>query len=64
MLIQDLNFGGFCILSSYVLLRETFCVIITVSLSKGSEEFCKLELHVLRQENLIWLNPGLNLTIF
>ena len=29
--------------------------------------FCKLELHVLRQEKTllkIWLNPGLNLTIF
>ena len=30
--------------------------------------FCQLELHVLRQEKLsilkIWLNPGLNLTIF
>ena len=51
VLIQDKNFH-FCILPSYVLLRVTFCVIITVSCSKGSTAFCKLELHVLRQENL------------
>ena len=41
----------FCILHSYVLLRVAFCVIITVSRSKGSTVFCNLELHVLRQEN-------------
>ena len=41
----------FCILHSYVLLRVTFCVIVTVSRSKGSTVFCNVELHVLRQEN-------------
>ena len=41
-----------CILPSCVVLRLTFCVIITVSRSKGTTVFCKLELHVLRQENL------------
>ena len=30
----------FCILPFYVLLRLTFCVIITVSRSKGSTVFC------------------------
>ena len=35
----------FCIIPSYALLGVTFCVIITAV-------FCKLELHVLRQENL------------
>ena len=31
---------------------------------KPQHVFCKLQLHVLRQENLkIWLNPGLNVTI-
>ena len=42
----------FCILPSYVLLRVTFCVIITVSRGKGSTVCCKLQLHVLRQEDL------------
>ena len=42
----------FLYLPSYVLLRVTFCVIITISRSKGSTACCKLELHVLRQENL------------
>ena len=38
-----------------------FCVIITVSQSKGSSVFCQLELHVLKKTLLkIWLNPGLN----
>ena len=41
----------FCIYY-YVLLRGTFCVIITISRGKGSTACCKLELHVLRQENL------------
>ena len=41
----------FLSLPSYELLRVTFYVIITVSLGKGSTVFCKLELHVLRQEN-------------
>ena len=40
----------FCILHSCALLRVTFCVIITVSRSKGSTVFCNLELHVLRLE--------------
>ena len=35
----------------YAVLKVTFCVIITVSCSKGSTLFCDLELHVLRQEN-------------
>ena len=52
-----------------MLFRVKFGVIISVSLSKGSTVFCKLKLHVLRQENLVcslkfWFNPGLNLTIF
>ena len=51
-LIQDYNFVLFCILPSYALLRVTFCVIMTVSQSEGTTVFCKLELHVLRQENL------------
>ena len=38
-----------------------FCVIITVSQSKGSSVFCQLELHVRKKTLLkIWLNPGLN----
>ena len=41
----------FGILHSYALLRVTFCVIITISRSKGSTVFCNLELHVLRREN-------------
>ena len=36
----------FCILHSYALLRVTFCVITTVSCSKGSTVYCNLELHV------------------
>ena len=46
------NFVPFLYLPSYALLRVTFCVIMTVSQSKGTTVFCKLELHVLRQENL------------
>ena len=55
-----------CSLLSYVFLRITFCVIVTVSQRKGSAVFCKLKLHVLRQETLlkVKLNPGLNLIIF
>ena len=41
-----------CILHFYALLGVVFCVIITVSRSKGWTVFCKLELHALRQENL------------
>ena len=41
----------FCILPSYELRRVTFCVINTVSQTKGSTVFCKFEFHVLRQEN-------------
>ena len=40
------------VLPSCVLLRVKFCVIITFSRRKGSTGFCKLELHVLRHENL------------
>ena len=40
-----------CILHSCALLRVAFCIIITVSHSKGSTVFCELELHVLRREN-------------
>ena len=36
------------ILPSYVLLRVTFCAIITASRRKGSTIFYKLKLHVLR----------------
>ena len=48
----------FCILPAYVLLRVTFCVIITVSLSSCcvfSDEKTLLK---------IWVNPGLNLRSF
>ena len=37
----------FCILAFYVLVTVTFCAVITVSPSKGSTVFCKLEFHVL-----------------
>ena len=40
-------------LPSYALLRETFCVIITEYRSNDTTVLCKLELHVLRQENLV-----------
>ena len=56
-----------CILPSYLLLRVTFRIIITVFQSKRSTVFCELELLVLRQEILAYslvFNPGLNLTIF
>ena len=48
------------------MLWVTFCVIITVSLGKGSTVFCNPELLVLTRENLVevWVNPELNLTIF
>ena len=69
LLIQDWNLiSRFFILPSCVLLRVTFCVIITVFRRKGSTVLSKpeihkglnqpiwvsgkLELHVLRQENL------------
>ena len=65
MLIQDEIFFRSCILHSYALPRVTFCVIITVSRSKGSTVFCTLELFLDEKTVLeIWLNPGLNLTIF
>ena len=50
-LIQDKILFRFFILHFYVLLRVTFCVIITVSRSKGSTLLCNLELHVLRRKN-------------
>ena len=40
-------------LPSYAFLRVTFCVIITEYRSKDTTVLCKLELHVLRQENLV-----------
>ena len=49
------------------MLRLTRCVIITVSRGKVSIVFCKLELHVQLEKKTwlkIWLNPGLNFTIF
>ena len=47
----------------YVLLRVAFSVIITVSRSKSTTIFPKLELHDLRKKTLlkIWFNPGLNI---
>lgn len=45
VLIQNLNSTFLCIM-----LRVTFCFIITVSRIKGSTVFSKLELHVLRLE--------------
>ena len=50
-LIQNLNFVPF-LYSTFlcIMLRVTFCVIITVSRIKGSTVFSKLELHVLRLE--------------
>ena len=51
---QGLKFcSTFCIYLSDALPRVTFCVVITISQSKGSITVCrKLELHVLRQGNL------------
>ena len=49
----------FHFLPSCLLLRVTFCANITVSQNKGSTILCKLELHVLREENLIYLKFGL-----
>ena len=42
----------FLYIPSYVLLRVTFCIINSFFRSQGTTVFCKLELHVLRQENL------------
>ena len=41
----------FLYLPSYALLRKTFCVFITESRGK-TQLICKVEGHVLRQENL------------
>ena len=38
----------FCILASYVLPTGRFFVMVTVSQSKGSTVFCKLEVHALK----------------
>ena len=38
-------------LTSYALLKVTFSIIITGFQTKGLTAFCKLELHVLRQDN-------------
>ena len=48
-----------CVLPSCLLLRVTFFANITVSQNRGSTILCKLELHVLRGENLIYLKFGL-----
>ena len=50
-LIQDYNLFHFLYLPSYALPRLTFCVMVSLIRSKGTTVFCKLELHVLRQEN-------------
>ena len=57
---------GFCILHSYALLRGTFFVIITVSRSKGSTFFVTSSCMLLDEKTVleIWLNPGLNFTMF
>ena len=53
-------------LHSCALLRVTLGVIITVSQSKDSIVFCKLELNVIDKKIMlkIWFNLGLNSTIF
>ena len=51
----------------YIAKKNILCIkIITVSQSKGSTVFCKLELYALSKKTAlkISLNPGLNLTIF
>ena len=59
-----LTFCSVLVLHFYVLPRVTFCAIIAVSRSKGSTVFCNLELPALKTVLKIWLNPGLDLTIF
>ena len=61
-----LIFVPFCILHSYALLRETFFVIITVSRIKGSTFFVTSSCMLLDEKTVleIWLNPGLNFTMF
>ena len=51
---------------SYILLRVTFCVVITLTRVKAQQLFLRSRCMVLREENLAksWLNPGLNLIIF
>ena len=51
----------FWILPSYVLLRGTFCVIITLTRSNSSTVLVSSSYKTLLE---ILLNPGLNLTIF
>ena len=53
-------------LQTCALLRVTLGVIITVSQSKDSIVFCKLELNVIDKKITlkIWFNLGLNSTIF
>ena len=67
-LIRDQSFVPFLynFLPSYALVGVTFCVIITLSLSKGWIVFFKLEFMFLDKIVVpkIWLNLGLNLTIF
>ena len=56
----------FCILSSYVLLRVTLCVIFPYLEVKAQQCFVSSRGMFLGKKTLlkIWLNPGLNLTIF
>ena len=56
----------FLYLPSYALLRKTFCVIITVNLVERHNWFVSSEGMFLDKKTLlkIWLNPGLNWTIF
>ena len=54
---------SFSILPSYVLFKVKFCVIISV---KAQQHFTSSNCMFLGKKTLlkIWLNPGLNLTIF
>ena len=56
----------FCILSSYVLLRVTLCVIFPYLEVKAQQCFVSSRGMFLGKKTLlkIWLNPGLNLNIF
>ena len=56
----------FLYLPSYVLLRETFRVIISFFQTKGTTVFVSSSYMFLDKKALlkIWLNPGLSLTIF
>ena len=53
-------------LTSYALLRVTFCIIITGFQTKGLTAFVSLSYMFLDKITMlkIWLNLGLNLTVF